>query len=1123
MMEIKALEKAFDANPNPTLLIEANAPLFTIRTVNDAFLDMVSLKRTEVLGSAYAELCDVSAEIRSSRDAFNLVVSKGQSCRRLEGGMNITAYPISGAGESVDLVVLQLTGELTSERVTTEIKHIPGSSLDLFDFSPVAMWVYDVETLQILAANKAALADYGYTQSELLNATVSIFWPEDEIPIMEEMIATRVRRNLENKGTVRHVKKSGEIIVVNVHSTPLPSWGPNARIVAATDVSIARRTMELDQLDKNFLTQSAKEDIPFKDVLHEYLSGIEQQFPGMSCSLMRIKNGKYSYWAAPSLPQEIRDASKELSVDMDISAGNAGVSGQSWSTFHSVVSDQGFKGYLHHPIYNSKREIIAAFDVYHRRFDELPPEESDIMERIVALLKVILEKRQYSKLSKEITMIMLESQELAQFGNWSWELDSDILFWSENLYPIFGQIPESFKPTFNTYLHLVHEDDRQMMFDVISGLLTNGQDAAFEERIIRPDGEIRYLRSWAKAIRNASGDVAKIIGACLDITESKKAQNELLASKAALQKLLDRYLYVNKATNDAIYDWDIDVDLIEWGESFNRVFGYRMLPLKQSLNDWFKLLHPDDAGNIRLSLKATISRKDQSRWSAGFRIRRENGEYVDVEENGYILRNGDGSAKRMIGVVRDITERRKAEEALKLSNDRYADLFQLSPLPLWVYDPETLKILDVNKAAVEHYGYSHEEFLSLTLLDIRPPEDVPVVKEIIRSIVDSGAEHTGFSRHLTKNGKLILVNTRGTLIRYKGGHARMVVAIDNSERIRAEEALLRSERRFKTMIQEGSDLIAILDRMGNISYISPNIQRLFNSAPADMILTNPFDYIHEEDQSLIKQQLLMIEENQTIKIAPYRVKLKGGEIRWLETIITNKTKDPAIEGIIANSRDISARMKSILKNKKLLDRYNAVSKATSDAIWDSNIQAKQILWNHSISDIFGYEEMHTSLDWWSDHVHPEDVGRVTELIEAHLNSGQEKWTCEYRFRCIDGDYKTVLDRGFIIYSDNGQPVRMIGCMQDITARVEYVHAIEQHNERLREIAWMQSHLVRAPLARILGITQILSTVTENSHETLSEMLPFLSSSALELDTIIKDIVRKSQNLQQGQPGSPKTS
>ena len=88
---------------------------------------------------------------------------------------------------------------------------------------------------------------------------------------------------------------------------------------------------------------------------------------------------------------------------------------------------------------------------------------------------------------------------------------------------------------------------------------------------------------------------------------------------------------------------------------------------------------------------------------------------------------------------------------------------------------------------------------------------------------------------------------------------------------------------------------------------------------------------------------------------------------------------------------------------------------------------------------------------------------------------------------------------------------MIGCIQDITQRVAYINAIENHNQRLREIAWMQSHLVRAPLARILGISEILSE-GHNNLEEINEMLSYLTISAVELDNIIKNIVDKSRNL-----------
>src|SRR5690606_28672930 len=233
---------------------------------------------------------------------------------------------------------------------------------------------------------------------------------------------------------------------------------------------------------------------------------------------------------------------------------------------------------------------------------------------------------------------------------------------------------------------------------------------------------------------------------------------------------------------------------------------------------------------------------------------------------------------------------------------------------------------------------------------------------------------------------------------------------------------------------------------------------------------------------------------------------------WLETIITNKSHDPAIAGIIANSRDVTARMKVMLKNKELLERYNAVAKATSDTIWDSNIVTGKIIWNYSLAKIFGYDITQTSVGWWREHVHPEDVDRVNRLIESRLASGETRWMSEYRFRFAGGTYKTVLDRGFIIFSDEGKPLRMICCKEDVTQRVAYVHAIENHNRQLREIAWMQSHLVRAPLARILGITDILAE-GGNSEDQIDELLSYLSVSAAELDDIIKGIIGKSQNLQ----------
>jgi|GEM_PF-307388 len=1240
MTEIDALEKTFSSSPIPTIIIQVNAPLFPIVVANDAYLNEENTDEAKIIiGKDFFETHQHIAEIDDYSDVFHSVLITKHAHQTRRAGRDLNTYPILGEDGEVAFIVQQLM-RLPEPPLPLEGRSLASrSDLDLFDFSPVPMWVYDIDNLRILAANKAALADYGYTLSEFLDTTVRILWPAADVPRMEQMVAAKVKRDLPNIATVRLLKRSGEVVSVNMHSTPLPSWGKNARIVAAidisqklrneqaikmnrdrlrsllqttngivweadpgshhfsyvnqyvekvlgysasqwladanfwkkhicpedrelvlkardsslevgktysaeyrminsvgnivwmrdtftpiiqddkvslrglmVDISVVKRAMAIDQLDKEILTNSAKEDNSFGEVLKSYITGIEKQFPGMLFGIMSIRDGKLSDLASPSLSKTIIAALEGLPYSTSTDPGNTSETEAAWENFRQIVSVNGLTSILQHPVHINDGDVVAVFLVYHNREAALQLDEANIVERTLAILRVILERRRYSKVLKETTLMMLQSQELAHFGNWSWDINSDTVTWSDTLYSIYGLTPESFKATFEAYLSLVHPEDRQNSFDIIQDLLSNGNDKAFEERMVCPGGEVRHMKTWAKVIYGESGDAEKMIGACLDITESKQIENELQASKAQLQKVLDRYVYVNKATNDAIYDWDIDTDLIEWGESFSRIFGYSEFPENYTLDQWFKLVHPHDLEDMTSNLMKVLEDKNQHQWSAEYRIRKETGEYVFVDESGYILRDESGRARRMIGVVSDITERKKAERDLQLSNEKYADLFHLSPLPLLVYDPETLQILDVNKAAIEHYEYSFDEFLSFTLRDIRPPHDVLILDELVRKHVKAGHVHSSFTRHVKKSGKIILVDTKGNSITYKGRNARIIVAIDNSERIKAEESLRQSERRFRTMIQEGSDLIVILDQTGKISYISPNILRLFNLDPRDMILTSPFNYIHEDDHDAIRTHLLSIRKDETVKVSPYRVRLKGGEIRWLETIITNKSHDPAIAGIIANSRDITARMKVMLKNKELLDRYNAVAKATSDTIWDSNILTRRIIWNYSLSKTFGYDSTQTSIEWWREHVHPDDVVRVIKLVESRLDSRETRWMSEYRFRCADGTYKTVLDRGFIIFSNEGTPIRMIGCMQDITQRVAYVHTIENHNKQLREIAWMQSHLVRAPLARILGITEVLSE-GGNSQDKIDEMLSYLSISATELDDIIRDIIDKSQNLQ----------
>lgn len=124
--------------------------------------------------------------------------------------------------------------------------------------------------------------------------------------------------------------------------------------------------------------------------------------------------------------------------------------------------------------------------------------------------------------------------------------------------------------------------------------------------------------------------------------------------------------------------------------------------------------------------------------------------------------------------------------------------------------------------------------------------------------------------------------------------------------------------------------------------------------------------------------------------------------------------------------------------KESNERYDIVSKATSDTIWDWKIQEDSMTWNKGIENVFGYnkDQVGKSSEWWFDNIHPEDSIKMSIKLYSFIEQKTEKWQDQYRFKCADGSYKYVLDRGFILKDENGKSVRMIGAVQDITKQKE---------------------------------------------------------------------------------------
>jgi PAS domain S-box-containing protein len=168
------------------------------------------------------------------------------------------------------------------------------------------------------------------------------------------------------------------------------------------------------------------------------------------------------------------------------------------------------------------------------------------------------------------------------------------------------------------------------------------------------------------------------------------------------------------------------------------------------------------------------------------------------------------------------------------------------------------------------------------------------------------------------------------------------------------------------------------------------------------------------------------------------------------------------------------------------ERFEFVALATTDAIWDLNVETKIVWWSAGIEKLFGYrsEEVSPRLDWWLERLHPDDKDRVTKELERVADSGRRTWAGHYRFRRQDGRYASVLDRGYIIHDANGKPARVVGGITDISERRQAEEALESSRRQLRALsARLQSgrEEERANVAREIHdeLGQVLTAIKMN--------------------------------------------
>jgi PAS domain S-box-containing protein len=531
----------------------------------------------------------------------------------------------------------------------------------------------------------------------------------------------------------------------------------------------------------------------------------------------------------------------------------------------------------------------------------------------------------------------------------------------------------------------------------------------------------------------AFDDEGNIIGALVtvkDITTETEAEKNL-------KEVEERWRFALEGAQQGVWDWNMLTGEVYYSDSYKKLYGYDDTDLKGRIEEWASKIHPDDKKvmNGAIEKHATSS---NPYYESTYRIRAKNGEYRWILARGMITeRNAAGKAIRMLGTHTDITDQVKKDERYKL-------LFYNNPLPMWIYDLNSFRFIAVNNAAISHYGYTQEEFLSMTIFDIRPESEIERLKIDVQLRNQQGARNNIW-KHRKKNGSLIDVEV-STQPLDETRSSILVLANDITEKIKVEEELRKSNERFSYAAKAASEALWEWDIPSGEVYMSHTYTEILGWAPDHQSRFEKWhELIHPDDREATTAGYYKALANPEIEHweKEYRFLKADGSYCFVfdKAVILRQAEGKAYK-VIGAIQDITDKKMAEEELIRSNERFLLASRAASDAIYDWDIKANAVEWGEGLQTFFGLYPSDVTISVWESLIHPDDRKRISDSINKALkNDRVNSWRGEYRFARADGSYSYVLDRGYISRDKNGDALRMIGSMHDITQRKYNEHLL----------------------------------------------------------------------------------
>jgi PAS domain S-box-containing protein len=289
----------------------------------------------------------------------------------------------------------------------------------------------------------------------------------------------------------------------------------------------------------------------------------------------------------------------------------------------------------------------------------------DAADQVIGFLgiaKDITQQKQLEAQARKNAAHLAAAQRIAQLGSWEFDLQTQEIIWSEEVFHLFGRDLAAGNPTFTEVQQAIHPDDRVQHAQTVQQAIATQQSYEIEFRIYHTDGELHYLQGRGEPVLNAEGTLVRLVGTILNITDRKY-------NEAALQTLSNRLTLALKSGAIGTWDWDT-IHEAEWDDRMYELYGLQQLQRAATYQDWVNLIHPGDRANSEAALQEAI--QGTREFDIEFRIIRPDGALRFIKASALVQWNPQGQPTRMVGINYDITERKQTEAQLRQTNEQLA-------------------------------------------------------------------------------------------------------------------------------------------------------------------------------------------------------------------------------------------------------------------------------------------------------------------------------------------------------------------------------------------------------------------------------------------------------------------